>query len=103
MFGTAQNTNTNNDIKIVNSAHYPNDTVECIKFAPVTPSTTFATADWSGTVKLYQIASQNGQSGIGQQAEVNVGAPIFSLSWVTTPSPMIIVGCCDGSIKAINP
>jgi len=59
----------------------------------------FASADWSGTVKVYDVVSSNGQTGIVQKAETNVGAPIFSMHWVKAGnSPMIVVGCCDGAI-----
>lgn len=101
MFGSTS-TNTNIDIPIQNATHFPKDTVECLSFVPMPSSKMFASADWTGAIKVYEIISQNGQNGILLKTEINAQVPVFSMHWLMQPSPMLILGCGDGNIKVAN-
>ena len=89
------------DIKIINDAQLPTDTVEVLKFSKNSSSKLFASGDWSGNVAVYDIVSSNNQTGIVQKLKANVNSPIFDLQW-TSNSEMIIVACADGTIKALQ-
>lgn len=92
------------DTRVERCEDRPQDTVEIIKFLPEKNSNIFATADWTGTVKVYHVLQKgNNVTSIQLKVSIPINCPIFSMHWLFASKPLIVVGCGDGSIKYLDP
>ena len=89
------------DINVQNPNDLPTDSVSCVRFSNDMNSNLFATSDWSGKVRIYDIV-MNGNSGqLTQKAMFDCKIPILEIYWQLN-NTCIFACCIDGKVNAIN-
>ena len=98
----------------INSDHYIqtqiDDTVQCLKFIPISNSNYLATGGWDNKLRVFNINYNIINQGLPQEdaqisSHLELGnqhnSPIFSLSWEGSTG-RIFTGCADGSINYVD-
>ena len=89
------------DLNVANPQHLPNDTVQCIRWCKNNSMKIFATGDWAGDLKIYQVEQNNNNYFLNLKKSQALGCPIFRIEW-TNDSSTIFAGLSDGNVKAFQ-
>ena len=90
-----------NDINVSSPDMLPVDSVQSLKWMKNEGSLVFATADWAGDVRIYQVVQNGGSANLNNVKTVNLGGPIFEIEW-TEDGSAIIAALGSGKVKAIQ-
>uniref|UniRef100_A0AC35F4N3 Mitotic checkpoint protein and poly(A)+ RNA export protein n=1 Tax=Panagrolaimus sp. PS1159 TaxID=55785 RepID=A0AC35F4N3_9BILA len=84
-------TNAANPMNAVEVPHAPDDTVQDLKFNPVSTNTPIflAAGSWDNTVRIWQV-NENGT--VEAKAMQNINAPVLSIDWMEDSSKVFIAG-----------
>lgn len=88
------------DINVTGAEMLPTDTVQCIKWIKDASQQIFATGDWSGDLKIYQVVANGGGCNLNLLKTVNIGAPIFKIDW-SDDNTMIFIALASGKVRAM--
>lgn len=86
-----------NDINVADISQLPEDTVSCIRFSNNQASKLFATSDWAGKVRLYDLQG----NALAQKMIFDCQSPVLEIYWMMDNS-IIFAACIDGGVRALN-
>jgi len=70
-----------NDANVVNPQDQPGDTVSSLSWIPNTQYRYLAASSWDSKIRLYELAAQGNQKGLGLKSTFNIDDPALCTGW----------------------